>query len=94
MQEGAHKAVAAVSVIITSARPASVVGKDASMRSSSCTACAISVSRIDLTAPDPGNEFSLSRAGGIRIAAHSRENNRLDQARVVVLDVAHPRKPR
>jgi hypothetical protein len=38
-----------------------VVGKNSSMRSSSCTALAISASGIGLIAPEQGNEPSLSR---------------------------------
>jgi hypothetical protein len=34
------------------------------------------------------NEFSVSRAAGIRIAARRRQNNGLDQSGVVVLHVA------
>ena len=89
MQNSADKAMAAVSVIITAARPVAVVGKISSIRSSSCTAWAISAWGIGLMAPDPDNEISLSRAAAaIRIAACSRQDDRLDQTPIVVLDVA------
>jgi hypothetical protein len=43
-------------------------------------------------APDPDNEISLSRAAAaIRIAARSRQDDRLDQTPIVVLDVADAR---
>jgi hypothetical protein len=53
VQKSAKKTVAAVSVVITAARPVAVVGKNSSIRSSSCTAFAICASGIGLIAPDP-----------------------------------------
>ena len=69
MQKRAHKAVTAVSVILTAARPVAVVGKNSSMRSSSCTALAISASGIGLIAPEQGNQPSLSPVAAIGIPA-------------------------
>jgi hypothetical protein len=62
MQKSADKAVAAVSVIITGARPVAVVGKILEHQVESCTPCAIWPSGIGLSAPDPGNEPILARA--------------------------------
>jgi hypothetical protein len=53
MQKSTDNAVAAVSVVITPARSAAVVGKNSSIRSSNCTAFTVSASRIGLIAPDP-----------------------------------------
>jgi hypothetical protein len=50
--EERRRAMAAVSVIRTAARPMAVLGKN-SNRSSNCTALAISARGIDSTAPDP-----------------------------------------
>jgi hypothetical protein len=47
-----------------------------------------------LSAPDPGNERTVSRAAAIRSGACSRQINRLHQTWIVVLDVADTRADR
>jgi hypothetical protein len=76
LQKSADKAMAAVSVIITAARPVAVVGKKLEIRSSNCTAFAISASGIGLITPDPGNEVSVSRAAAIRIDPAEQKKSR------------------
>jgi hypothetical protein len=68
MQKSADKAMAAVSVVITAARPVAVVGK--MLEHQSCTACAIWVSAIGLSAPDSGNERTVSPDAAIRSATY------------------------
>ena len=51
MQKSADKTVAAISVVITAARPVAVVGKILEHQVSSCTACAIWASGIGLVLP-------------------------------------------
>jgi hypothetical protein len=65
MQKSAHKAMAAVSVAITAARPVAVVGKCSSIRSSICTACAIWASAIGLSGGGRGVSASAG-AGGLQ----------------------------
>jgi hypothetical protein len=72
MQESAHKPVAAVSVIITVARPVAVVGKKLEHEIAS---------GIGLIAPD-GDELSVSPAA-VRTAARSLQIDPLDQTRIV-----------
>jgi hypothetical protein len=57
MQNSADKAVAAVSVIITAARPVAVVGKILEHQVEQLHPCAIWASSIGLSAPDPDREF-------------------------------------
>jgi hypothetical protein len=83
MQKSADKAVATVSVIVRAAGPVAVVGKNSSIRSSNCTAFAISASGIGLIAPDPGDELGVSQAE-IHIVANPRQTNRLDQLAIRV----------
>jgi hypothetical protein len=56
MQEGADKAMAAVSVIIMAARPVAVVGKMIEHQVEQLHRLQISASNIGLIAPDPDNE--------------------------------------
>ena len=94
MQKSADKAMAAVSVVITAARPVAVVGK-------------ILEHQIEqlhrLCDFDFRHWFDRSRSGQRiqRITGRrnphrrsSRQNNRLDQARIIVLDVADARADR
>jgi hypothetical protein len=62
-----------------------LAGKGAVDGSNSCTAFAISASGIGLIDPDPGKERNVSRHAAIGIAACSRQDNRPDRTRIVVL---------
>ena len=57
MQNGADKAVAAVSVIITAARPVAVVGKILQDQVEQLHPLCDLASSIGLSAPDPDREF-------------------------------------
>jgi hypothetical protein len=88
MQKGANKAVATISVLITAARPVIFVGKklEHEIEQLDCF-CDFRFGHWSDTSGS-GNEFSVSASAAICIAARSRQNNRLDQQRITVLDVA------
>ena len=94
MQKSADKTVAAVSVIITAARPVAVVGKMLKQQVEQLHRLWIFASGIVFERSRCRDERSVSRAAAIRSAASSQQINRVHQTRIVVLDVADARADR
>ena len=92
MQKSADKAMAAISVIVTAACPVAVVGKKLEHEIEQLHGfCDFRLGHWFDRFRSGGDELSLSPGGAIRIGARSRQNDRLDQTQVVVIDVAAAR---
>jgi hypothetical protein len=94
VEKSADKAVPAVRVRITAARPVALVGKKREHEVEKLHRFSDLRLWIGLIAPEPGDELSVSGAVALSIAARSRQSNRLNQRRIVVLDVADARAHR